>query len=336
MSSVNEAAGAKTELGSDLEEGLLALSRNQNITFRLYARVVLPLDGFIFWVRADLLSDDSFLTAAQLSSIEMVPKTIDAFGSLHYATETLQEEAETFGRNRVIFTSVREVQDLNKIAPGTLYIGEFEGIRFAFSSRGSFYRQAALYHYVGFAVYPDMETQIIDSLVDFDSKDLIVSNSLPAWLALNSYKPFYGFGNPGVVLYPSFLSPENIDPPFATVHVVPEGTRALASAPHIGQTTSSHSQLSSDTVRITLWGLRNAQALDFIDCVNQYSTDMGVIGIMNLPIVRDEKRTQSELGTLAMKKIIDYEISYHQNRVNTVARQVIKSTIPNIYINSKA
>ena len=63
---------------------------------------------------------------------------------------------------------------------------------------------------------------------------------------------------------------------------------------------------------------------------------MGVIGIMNLPIVRDEKRTQSELGTLAMKKIIDYEISYHQNRVNTVARQVIKSTIPNIYINSKA
>jgi len=165
---------------------------------------------------------------------------------------------------------------------------------------------------------------------------LIVSNSLPAWLALNSYKPFYGFGNPGVVLYPSFLSPENIDPPFATVHVVPEGTRALASAPHIGQTTSSHSQLSSDTVRITLWGLRNAQALDFIDCVNQYSTDMGVIGIMNLPIVRDEKRTQSELGTLAMKKIIDYEISYHQNRVNTVARQVIKSTIPNIYINSKA
>jgi hypothetical protein len=39
--------------------------------------------------------------------------------------------------------------------------------------------------------------------------------------------------------------------------------------------------------------------------------------------VRDEKRTQAELGILAMKKTVEYQVSYYQNRVNTAARQLL-------------
>ena len=159
----------------------------------------------------------------------------------------------------------------------------------------------------------------------------MVSNSLPAWLALNSYFPVYGFANPGVTLYPSFLVPDNISPPFAAVHIDPVGTTALASAPLIAKD-GSHSQLCSDRVRLTLWGLRNFNAMDFIDCVYQYLSDAGVMGLMNMPVVRDEKRTQNELLTIAQKKTVDIDVSYQQGTMRDLARQQILDVIPNFII----
>ena len=52
--------------------------------------------------------------------------------------------------------------------------------------------------------------------------------------------------------------------------------------------------------------------------------------------MRDEKMTQSELGILAQKKTITFEVSYYQTTVNNIARQLIEkafisvtpSTIP--------
>jgi hypothetical protein len=85
-------------------------------------------------------------------------------------------------------------------------------------------------------------------------------------------------------------------------------------------------------VRITLYGTRNFSALDFVDCVNQYSLDTDLIGIMNLPTVRDEKRTQSELSTIAMKKSVEFVVSYYQQRANDVARQIILSAIPSFFV----
>jgi hypothetical protein len=48
--------------------------------------------------------------------------------------------------------------------------------------------------------------------------------------------------------------------------------------------------------------------------------------------IRDEKRTQPELGILAMKKTIEFDVSYYQARANNVARQllqVVKATFYN-------
>src|SRR5208282_1953053 len=127
-------------------------------------------------------------------------------------------------------------------------------------------------------------------------------------------------------LYPSFLTPKNLEPPYATVHVFPEGTRSLQMAPVIGPT-RSRSQLCADRVRVTLYGLRNNSALDFVDCVNDYIQFTGLMGLMNQsPAPHDEKRIQPELGAIAMKKTLDYEVSYNQSTVRDFAQKYILSS----------
>ena len=338
MTNAAEAAKAKTPLASDLALGVKTIDLDQEIEFKLYVRIVLPIDGYVFWVRADLISTPvirALLTANQVmlgSGTEFKTK-VKAQGSLHYSTVTEQAEDSTMGVNRMVFTSLQEIKDFNFVNPFIMYVATFGETRFSFSSRGSFYRQADLYHYLGNAVYSTTATQLIDDPAQFSTKQ-VVSNSLPAWLALNNLSPFYGFGNTIPVL-PSFLVPQNEPPPYASVHIIPETTRGLASAPTIDPSTSTHTQLCAETARITLWGVRNDQALDFVDCVYQYSSDVEAFGIMNIPVIRDEKLTQAELQVIGQKKMVDFEISYLQHRINTVARQVIQHAIPNIFIGGK-
>ncbi|ECP0802337.1 hypothetical protein FYO77_25455, partial [Salmonella enterica] len=57
MPSLNELQQtAKTELNAALTQGLDDISRFQVVTFTKYIRKVLPLDGFVFWVKASVLS----------------------------------------------------------------------------------------------------------------------------------------------------------------------------------------------------------------------------------------------------------------------------------------
>ena len=355
---VAEALGAKTPLGSDLAAGVDAISSNQKVTFTKYVRLVLPIDGSIFWVRATIISDGALLNAAVLNSaalnelplVSIPAATITVKGSLHYATENRQQQEANYAVNRVVFTAESPVNDLNAVGPSTMYIGEFQGQRFAFSSRRSFYKQADLYHYAGDAIYPPMLSQIIDDAVQLANRGQVVSNSLPIWLSIADYfaPTFGGIGLSFVIgesaigggywpwkvpfapipaLFPSYLADDNLAPPFATIHIPPESTQALASAPFLGRRLSHH-QLAKDKVKVTFYGLRNEDALGFIDTVNQFSLDTDRLGIMNIPTVRDEKQTQAEMNIIAMKKTVEYEVSYHQNQARDVARQLILSAIP--------
>lgn len=337
MPTVAEAAAAKTQLAGDIAAGVNTLSLNQTITFTKYVKLVLPLDGFVFWVKADLLSPSALLNAGLLNrfapneprTIVTPAPTVSVQGSLHYSTVKQQNEDETAGVNQVVFTALAPIQDFNQIGPDVIFIGTFQKIRFAFSQRQPFYAQADTYHYVGTAILPAMESQIIDAVDGFNSRELVVSNSLPIWLSLNSYAPPYpGFqiANMGLRLYPSFALPDNIAPPYGAVHIPPEATEALQSAPLLGPT-YSHSQLVRDTVKITLYGVRNGEALTVVDTVNQFSLDTDAIGVMNMPTVRDEKRTQAELAILAMKKTVTFEVSYYQTTARNMARQLITKAI---------
>jgi hypothetical protein len=45
---------------------------------------------------------------------------------------------------------------------------------------------------------------------------------------------------------------------------------------------------------------------------------------MNMPVMQDEKVTQPEMGIIAQKKVITFDVSYFQTTVNNVARQLIE------------
>lgn len=337
MSTVEEAAGtARTPMGAALAEGIGTISYNQVVEFNLYVRLVLPLDGYVFWVRADLVSQQSLLHAMQLnpqylsSTGALPPVCLKAQGSLHYATDTNQAEDASVAVNRVVFSSLQEIDDLNIVNPGLIYIGDFDGIQFAFSSRGSFYQQANLWHYVGNAVYSTMETQVINDpreMPPFNS--LIVSNSLPSWLALYGYAPAWhvDLTMPVVPFFPSFLVPDNLPPPYVAVHIEPSETRGLASAPQLSRNLS-HGQLARDLVRLTLYGINNDTAQSILDCILQYSIDTERFGIMGLiPIVRELKLTQNELSVIAQKKEITFEVSYVQLSMRNIARQLVETAM---------
>lgn len=299
--SLEEIASAQGPLESALTAGLESISQQQVVEFTQYNLLILPIDGYVFWVNAG--------------------KTILVKGSIHIAADSQQNVDESIGINHVIFTSEEEIDDFNAISPTTIFIGTFNGLQFSFNNQKNFYRQASIWHYRGNAVYPAMATQLLQSASGFNEDDAVVSNSLPLWLALNDKCP----------MYPSFLVSPNIVPPYASIHIEPSNTTAIQAAPSF-TSTLSHNQLASDIVRITTYGLRNNEALDFQDYLMQHSLDTDDFGIMNMPIMRDEKRTQSELGILAQKKTIDFQVSYYQSRIADIARQLILHATVNIYL----
>lgn len=307
-------------------------------TFTRYIRVVLPLDGFVFWVRSNLLSPSALLNALEMnqgpeaifnsSTGTPIPVTTSVKGTLHYNTTVNQDDDKTYASNIVHFnTMIDGVQELNFPSPKMMWVGDFGRLgKFAFSYRDNYFQPANEKHYVGRGLYPQMASQIVDTIADFN-RTQVVSNSLPIWLSLNGYAPGYGFGNPTLELFPAGLVEANLEPPFASVDVVADATTGLQASPYLSSNLS-HYQLARDLVRVTFYGVRNDAVMDFMDCVNQFTLDTDLMGLMNIPIVRDEREKQTEFLVLAQKKYAEFEISYYQNRARNTARQLILQVIP--------
>ena len=322
MALIDETAVASANLA-----GLRTLSEDQSVLFQLYVRYVLPIDGYIFWLGTG--------------------NSLDVRGSVHVSADKRQNEDETISVNRVVFTTGEDVQPFNAIAPDQMWVGTIAGVQFAFSRSGPRYRVAGLYHYNGDAVYPALANMLVPVGQQLPPNIQVVSNSLPMWLTLQSYNPVWSIPpNPNISLYPSYAVPDNLEPPYGVVHIEPNGTRALQQTPLLGPTRpqgfaalgtysgttldTTHWQLVADRVRITLYGMTNNLALDFIELVNRYSYDTDMIGIMSMSPMRDEKRTQSELGILAMKKTLEWEVSYYQTRADNLARALIQKVFVSV------
>ena len=305
MATVDETL-ANLPLRDALQAGIQSLSAGETIRFTKYVKRILPVDGYIFWLAGE---------------------SIEIAGSFHYSVGRTQREDETVSINRVIFTTTDDISEFNVVDPQTLWIATYDNIRFAFARRGNRYTQAGLNHYEGEAVYSALASQLVENLYTLLASEPIVSNSLPAWLTIQTYSPFWlGPQNPNIILYPSYLVPANIAPPYGVVHIEPGRTNAIQAAPRL-TINGSHYQLATDHVRVTLYGYNNAQAQDWIDTVNQFSVDTDALGIMSMPIMRDEKRGQMELQAIAMKKTIEFDVSYYQTRINDIARQLVESCV---------
>lgn len=328
MPSIAEASvNGQSQLNDALRAGLDTIDRLQMVTFVKYVRQILPLDGFVFWVRADLLSStdsgsNSYngTTSAQPSIITSA-NSYSVGGSFHYSTRREQTEEETIERNTITFTSKEKIEEFNAMGQDVMLLADYDGIRFAFSSRKPLYLQADIYHYQGVAVLPALESQIIDDLSKLPT-DQIVCNSLPFWLTLNAKMP----------IYPAYLADNNMAPPYATVYIDPASTEAIQSVPYL-DITSNHYQLVKERVKITIYGLTNKSALDYLDYVLQYTlSDSAGFGVMNMPVPKDDKRTQEEMAVIAMKKTIIFDVNYYQTRAQDLARQLITSAfVTDIY-----
>lgn len=308
MGIANETAA--TNMQASLGAGIASISGNQQVTFTQYSKVTLSQDGYVFWVKG---------------ATAVYP------GSLHYGTDIQQNEDETIAVNDVIFTSPNEITEFNAVAPQTVWIATYPAdggdILVAFSERGRFYEPAQVWHYQGHAVYPALQGQIVASSADLPSQP-IVSNSLPIWLAQNETYP----------VYPSFLVPENAAPPYIVAHIEPRDTEPLGGFPMLvppgvpeqpGNPATLYdwpsSQLMRDNVRLTLYGLNNQQAIQFLFQLMELSLDDDTFGFCNSPAIRDEKRTQSEITAIAMKKIIEIQASYYLSTADALARRYILS-----------
>jgi hypothetical protein len=337
MPSVDQALAARGMLASPLKTATDTISSDQELTFVPYRRLILPADGYAFWVREGVLPSSSAMNSMLMNDATLASDpalqasdTFTVMGSVHYAVDTRQDEPESFSLNRVSFTAEEPVKQFQALAPDRIYIATFRGMRFSFSSKGEFYEQAKLWHYVGNAIYPSMASQIVDDPRTFSPK-LIVSNSLPGWLAMQYYKPPYPVEvpMPTFPLYPSFLSDLNKTPPYGVIHIGPEDTDADQAIPSLDRGLNQY-QLSRDRVRVSLYGLDDDTAQDWLMAVLGYMRDANVFGLANVPNIKDEKRTQSELLTIAMRKTVLFEVSYNQARIRDEARQLIKRVVPTV------
>ncbi len=310
MATVAETIGQQGQIEAALAAGVEAIASRQTVTFQLYTKLALAEDGYVFWVAA--------------------AQSITVVGALHYSTDRAQNEDQTIAVNQVILTSEQEITEFNLVSPTQMWIGTWQvaqgdaTLQVAFSRRGYYFGPANLWHYVGDAVYPAFAAQIINSTAQIPAGP-IVTNSLPIWLGQNSFAP----------VYPSFLVPDNVVPPYVVAHIDPAATDVVQGFPSFDgwpappiplsptlYNLTSH-QLSSDRVRLTLYGFNNQTALQYLSSLIDYSVNTDAFGFMNSPVIRDEKRTQTEIAAIAQKKTIEIIASYYQSAADVIARRLI-------------
>lgn len=254
-----------------------------------------------------------------VSSVTL-PTDVMVQGSFHYSSQIEQEEDAIVDSNRVVFTSLTEIQPFNQVGPDHLYICAFDGLKFAFSHRNYLYEQADLYHYTGSALKSRHGTQIIDDPTSFNPT-LVLSNSLPIWLNMPNYVPPYPGFTCDFPLYPSYLVDDNLPPPFGSVHI--EKTETIEMGSNFGPR-MQQAQLCREIVKVHTYGVDNLGISNFVAFVEQYSLDWMKLGLRNSPAIQDIKEKQPEFKTLSQRKLIEFDVNYRQLVVRDESRQFIE------------
>lgn len=303
-------------------DSLLASPYLEQITFNRYIRLVLPVDGFIFWVKQSLINPLSpslnGIALNELPDLTTIDDTIVIDGLFHYSTQNQQDNSQIYAKNSVLFTSSKKLDDFNELGESELLIGSIDGIQFAFNNSGNYYQKAGVWCYQGEAINPVMRSQIIDDVGQFSAQK-ICNDSLPLFMSRSLYAP----------IFPAFRGLQNLRPPYLSVDVLEtKPYQQLAS-----EETSERRQFCLDTVKVTCYGLNNNQVLDYI----RYMVNEGVknidFGINNAPVAKKIDIPQSELNVTANAKEITFEVNYYQTRATEIAQKLIESALSSVSIN---
>src|ERR1700692_3267879 len=128
MAQASESQRDAAQMWGALRDGMESLDLNSEVTFTEYSRVILPIDGYIFWQPL----------------VPIVPK-----GSLHVSQEIQQSEDETVGFATVLFTSEKRILEFTDAPINRIFIATCGPIRYAFSQQQGFFSAAGLWHYFG-------------------------------------------------------------------------------------------------------------------------------------------------------------------------------------------
>jgi hypothetical protein len=294
-----------SEQSEVLRQGLVQLSNNLNVTFTRYVASILPSDGYKFWVKASLILG------------ETSPFVLSVAGSFHSSINQEQNEEDTPAVTAILFTTQYEIAEMQSVNSSSIWIGEYLGSRFSFTRRGKYYPEANVYHYYGDAILSRMESQIIDDLNDLDTGDTIVSNSLPIWLDIDST----------IDVYPSYLIPTNLPPPYISVDI--DQTESITAGFSIDND-GDFDNFQKEKVSLTLFGFNRKKAAEFLNTVHQHCMATDEMGVINTPIVSDEKSPQSDFNIIAQKKKISFLVNYRLSIMQIVVRRMLANATATI------
>ena len=303
---------------SEAFSNLTIASLSGTFTFTQYTKTVLSQDGYVFWVAGS--------------------NTLTVKGALHVSTDREQDTDKTIAMNVVMLDSEGVINEFNKEDSGVLWVGEIpipDGgtVKAAFQRRGPFFKNAGIYHYMGYSVFPQFSDILVASSSDIPAGP-IVSNSLPIWLGMQAFLqnvPTITWDT-SIPFYPSFLVPENVKPPYVVVHIDPDWTDSVQPVPQypysgnaLGPTDVPSLQLYSDRVELLCYGLNNQQVLQLQAAILEYQLFSGQFGFTTTPVIRDLKDPMAELQAIALKKSLVFQANYYMQSADAMAKQIIEA-----------
>lgn len=298
---------SSNELEDTLFEGYQKVSGQQQITFTRYVEKILPIDGWRFWVKAELLQNEP----APFSQV--IPC------SVHQSVNQTQEATKTNAITSIILTTNQEIENLKEIGQTALLIGEYKGSKFSFNVQSAFYDNANLKHYSGDAVYTENLDNFIDDIDNLDLENGIVTNSIPLFLTLNDI----------VQIYPAFLVPTNLKPPYATIEV--KESKGIAAGATYNE--FEDSRLAQwDRIELNIYGLRKKQLSDFLKYLETKQLETHAFGLYWLPSIQNQNIPQSEVNVLTNKKVLTFDVNYVIEDVRNNATAFIESIFVGFFI----
>jgi len=295
------------ELDNTLFEGYQQLSGNQKITFTRYVSKILPIDGWHFWVKAELLDGET----------EPFNKVVS--GTLHQSVNQTQEATKSNAITSIILTVNQPIDLLKEVNQESMWLGEYDGSKFSFNIQNAFYDNANQFHYAGDAVYIENSDAFIDDINDLNLDDTVITNCIPLFIALNDQ----------VQIYPAFLNPTNLKPPYATIEV--KQTTGVAAGITFNEFDDSK-LMQWDKVELSIFGLRKKQLSDFLKYLTTKQLETEAFGIYWLPSIQNENIPQSEVNILTNKKVLSFDVNYVIEDIRNAATAFIENIFVDFFV----
>lgn len=356
MPSVIEGLGQASQFAGAMDAGLRIIDRNQHVCFTRYQRYVLPADGYVFWVSTGVTLSVAGSLHYSVDVRQNEDETI-ALNRITFTTEEPIQEFNTIAPN--VLWIARLEQPYRGLTPSPILFAFSSRSAYYKQAETHHYVGIAVQPPL-LSQLVNNQAQIPTAPIVSNSLPIWIG--MPGWIGTfapsgNSlsvipvYPSFAVPTNVGPPYIAAHIPPESTTPlqaypswdqgvvanpsgsgfgrfafgqgGFGTLNYIYGAAEQDSGASPLYDQPAS--QLVQETVRLTFYGLNNQTAIQYVSQILTYCiyTDGATFGITNMPALRDEKRVQTEIVALAMKKSCEVQVSYYQGAADAVARRLI-------------